>query len=270
MTALMNDVCVQMEKSGAGLAWLSGRRDRYARFGFEVAGTNLSSGIAPFCVGEPEAGWNVEQVAASQLPRFWTLRNRAAVCEEVSPEKWVTRLMRGGKTHRVFLASRGRDAEAFCVMQAEPGEGLLEWAGANAGIHAILAHALKTQKRVRVEYAPACVDPAAKLFWNAAEWCGTSVACLRILNFAALLKSYAPLLEKRVPAGAGVKLSIEGADSAQLGVASGDELPLDRLTMTRVMFGPLAPSAVVALPEKLRWLDQVFPLPFMLPQSSHV
>jgi len=266
----MNDVNGLMEKSGAGLAWLSGRRDRYARFGFEVAGTNLASGIAPFSVGEPEAGWNVEQVAPSQLPRFWTLRNRAAVCEEVPPETWITRLLRGGKTHRIFLASRGKDAEAMCVMRPETGEGLLEWAGANAGIHAIIAHVLKTQNRVRVEYAPDCVDPAAKLFWNAAEWCGMSLACLRILNLVAVLGSYAPLLEKRVPAGAGVKLAIEGADSAQLGVASADELPLDRLTMTRVMFGPLAPSAVVALPEKLRWLDCVFPLPFMLPQSSHV
>jgi len=26
----------------------------------------------------------------------------------------------------------------------------------------------------------------------------------------------------------------------------------------------------VALPEKLRWLDHVFPLPFLLPPSSHV
>jgi len=123
---------------------------------------------------------------------------------------------------------------------------------------------------VRVEYAPDCVDPAANVFWNAADWCGASVACLRILNLAVLLKSYAPWLEKRVPKGAGVRLMIEGGDAAQLGVASGEELPLDRLTMTRVVFGPLAPSAVVALPEKLRWLDQVFPLPFMLPQLSHV
>lgn len=266
MSALLADVCARMEASGAALSWLGGRRDRYVRFGWEVAGTNLHSSLDARSLGAPETGWTVAQAEASQLAKFWALRNRAAVCEEVSPEKWIARLMRGGKLHGIFLASRGKDAEAMCVAN---GESLLEWAGTNAGIHAILSHLLQTQKCVKVTYAPESIDLAARLFWDNAEWSGVSVANLRILNLAALLASYAPLLEKRVPAGAGVRLAIDDGECAQLGEGGGT-LTLDRLTMTRLLFGPLAPSTVTALAGDLRWLDQVFPLPFILPTSSHV
>ena len=271
MTALMGDVCEKMERSGAGLAWLSGRRDRYAHFGFEVAGSNLVSGMDARSVGEPGPGWSVEQVDASQLARFWALRNRAAVCEDVPPEKWSTRLTRGGKPHRVFLASRGKDAEAMCVAEADGKDNLHEWAGSAAGLHAIIAHLLKTQPGVKAAYAPGQVDPAARMFWDRAAWSNAALSSLRILNLGALLKGYAPWLAQRVPKGAGVMLRIdENNDAAQLGAPSGDTLALDRLTMTRLMFGPSAPSSVVALPEKSRWLDSVFPLPFLLPNLSHV
>ena len=272
MTALMNDACARMEKSGAALAWLGGRRDRYAHFGFDLAGSNLSSGMDKRSAGAPAPGWRVEQVDAAQLARFWVLRNRAATLEDVSPEKWTTRLLCGGKPDRIFLASRGKDAEAVCVTQGE-GEGgaLLEWAGETDGIHAVCAHLLAAQPWVNAVYAPSFVDPAAGMFWSHAAWSGVSLSNLRILNLAALLEGYAPFLENRVPAGAGARLVvIENNDAAQLGAAHGETLALDRLAMVRLMFGPLPPSQVVKLPEALRWLDQVFPLPFLLPPSSHV
>ena len=270
MTALLNDVCEKMEKSGAGLSWLGGRRDRYAHFGWDVAGSNAATGMSAKSAGEPAAGWNVEQVEASHIARFWPLINRAAVSEEVSPETWIARLSRCGKRHRVFVASRGKDVEAVCVAQSESGNNLVEWAGDTAGIHAICAHLLKSQRNVYATYSPA-VDPAADMFWRCGEWCSAPMANLRILNLAALLKSYAPWLEKRVPAGAGVLLKInENSDTAQLGAANGDLIAFDRLKMVRLMFGPIAPSVVAGLPDKLRWLDQVFPLPFLLPPLSHV
>ena len=270
MTALMDELCERMEKSGAGLAWLGGRRDRYARFGFDMAGSNFSSGMDKRSVGEPEPGWTVEQADAAQPARFWALRERAAVREEVPPELWTKRLLRGGKPHRVFIASRNGNAEAFCVAQAEDGNNLLEWAGETAGIHAICAHLLKTQGSVNAVYAPG-IDPAAEMFWNRAAWSNASMSNLRILNLGALLESYAPFLEDHVPRGAGVRLVVrENNDAAQLGAAKDESLSLDRLAMVRLMFGPLPPSRVAALPESLRWLDQVFPLPFLLPPSSHV
>ena len=178
--------------------------------------------------------------------------------------------MRGGKPHRVFLASRGKDVEAFCVAQAETGEALYEWAGANAGLHAILAHMLKTQKLVTAVYMPAYADPAADLFWNVAAWTNASFASLRIVNLDALLKSCQSLIEKRIPAGAGVRLVMTDGGSAQLGATNNATLALSRLAMTRLVFGPLAPSLQTALPDSLCWLDHVFPLPFALPASSHV
>ncbi|MCL1888399.1 MAG: GNAT family N-acetyltransferase [Kiritimatiellaeota bacterium] len=269
MTALMNDACERMEKSGAALAWLGGRRDRYAHFGFDLAGSNFSSGMDKRSAGEPPPGWRVEQLETTDAPppAVWALRGRAAVREEISPKTWLARLMRGGKPYHVFTASRGADAEAYAMVN---GDTLLEWAGETAGIHAICAHLLQTQKHVNATYSPA-VDPAAKLFWDCAAWSYAPLSNLRILNLGALLKSCAPFLEGRVPTGVGARLAIaENNDAARLGGADGPVLALDRLTMVRLVFGPLPPSRVVALPENLRWLDRVFPLPFLLNPSSHV
>jgi len=271
MTALMDDLCGRMEKSGAALSWLAGRRDRYAHFGYELAGSNFVSGMSQRSAGEPAPGWVVEQVDAARIADFWPLRERAAVREEVSQEVWIKRLQRGGKPHRIFTASRNGVAEAFCTAQAEGGNSLLEWAGDTAGLHAICARLLATQPSVNATCAPECADPAAGFFWSRATWANTSLGNLRILNMGALMDSYAPFLEGRVPRGAGARLVLrENNDTAQLGAAGGETLALDRLAMVRLMFGPLPPSRVAALPDSLRWLDQVFPLPFLLNPSSHV
>ena len=50
----------------------------------------------------------------------------------------------------------------------------------------------------------------------------------------------------------------------------GERLVLDELQMVRLLFGPWPPSFVLELPERLRWLSHIFPLPFALPASSHV
>jgi len=270
MTALLDDVCAKMDASGAGLSWLGGRRDRYAHFGWDLAGANLMSGMDARSVAKPEPGWRVEQTDPAQLARFWPLRNRAAISEDVPPETWLARMMRGGKLHRVFLASRGKDAGAFCVAQAAGGgDSLMEWAGETAGIHAIVSHLLASgQKGVNVAYSPA-LDPAAQFFWNSAGWSSAPMSNLRVLNLGALFKGYAPWLAEHLPPGVGVNLSIRDGGSAQLG-NGGPTLELDRLTMARFLFGPSKPSVVAALPSELRWLDQVFPLPFLLPPLSSV
>ena len=276
MTALLSDVCAQMDRSGAALAWLSGRRDRYSHFGWDVAGTNLRSSFDARSVGFPPPGWTVEHAdlaSSAAIERISRLRALAAVREETTLAKWLARLARGGKTKRVFLASRADSpAEAMCVMQPDDGADLLEWAGESDGIHAILAHVLGAQKRASAVFAPPNIDPAANLFWNMADWSSADFGCFRILSLQSLLDAYAPLLASRIPAGAAARLALSDGDTARLGAASPDApaLTLDRPLMARLIFGPLAPSALIALPGELRWLDQVFPLPFLLPPSSHV
>ena len=268
MTNLLEDVCARMDKSGAALSWLGGRRDRYAHFGWESAGSNFHSWLDSRSVGEPPAGWTVKQIDPAATPAAWSIRERAAVREKITRPLWLERMMRGGKPHRVFLAWRGdrKTPDAMCVAQAEGSNDLLEWAGDNDGIRAILAHILKTQNHISVTYAPKSADPAAELFWNSASGNSASLSSLRILDLDVLLKSYEPWILKRKPASAAVKLAITSGAP----VISNTALALDRLTMTRLLFGPLPPSHVIDLPPRLRWLDQVFPLPFILPPSSHV
>ena len=268
MTALLSDVCAKMDASGAPLAWLSGWRPRYANFGWEAVGTNLHSSIDKRSLPEPEPGWRVEEIDASQLGTLDALSRTASAFEETSAEIRLERMTRGGKQHRVFKASRDNDVKAMCVMQAGEGADLYEWAGDNAGIHAIIAHVLKTQKNVSVTYSP--IDSAARMFWDYASTFNSSLTMLRICDFGALIKSYAPILEKRIPAGKGITLEIEGGASVKIGVPTGDKITLNRLKMTRLIFGPVAPSLAFNLKDNLRWLDQVFPLPFILPNLSHV
>ena len=269
MTALLNDVCAEMDASDAGLAWLSGWRPRYATFGWEAVGTNLNSYIDKKTLPEAPSGWSVAELDASQLETLDALSRSASVLDETSAQTRTERMMRGGKCHRVFKASRGAEVKAMCVMQAGEGADLLEWAGDNDGIRAIIAHVLKTQKGVSVTYSP--IDCAARMFWDLASGFNASLTMLRICNFKALMKSYAPILEKRIPAGKGITLTIrENNARASIGAPGGDALTLGRLEMTRLLFGPVAPSLTADLPDSLRWLDQVFPLPFILPNLSHV
>ena len=69
MTALLKDAVARMEATSAAMSWLGGRRDRYAHFGWEIAGTGVrcrlsrkalrSTGVPP-----------VSRMGVSPMPTF--------------------------------------------------------------------------------------------------------------------------------------------------------------------------------------------------------
>lgn len=274
MTALLTATVDALPASGCAISWLGGRRDRYARFGWDLAGTTVQCTMDARSVGPTPDGWTVAAQVPEHAPstELWRLRGTQPIREEVSREGWHAKLARGKSllwtAHRRGAADEVR---AFAVIR-EDGNNLQEWGGDLEGLHAIVAEAIARHGMARVVYQPG-LDPAAT--WFHAHSAGESGALsnLLVIRLDATLEAFAPILRERLPHGHGVRLgmTLPGASPEWAGLGTGgDALVLDRCTMARFLFGPLAPSVLLDLPGHQRWLDQVFPLPFLLPATAHV
>ena len=299
MTALMHDACAIMDASGGHLSWLGGRRDRYARFGWEVAGTTLRSVInptalppplptltvtqAPIAPGSAETIWPLFTASprrCNQTKAEWELHHRRGAPQTLWTA-WEGEGARGqGLGASDGTASGGKILKAYAVTQ-EKSQEILEHGGDTASVLSLFASILKSQPTLAVHYLHG-IMPESQALWKASEWTTHCLANLRILNLQALIDAYAPILRPRIPAKGertfqsvsekcGVTLAIaDSPHSATLGGTPTETLTLDRLDMVRLLFGPLSPSHALSLPPSLAWLDQVFPLPFDLPLPMHV
>jgi predicted N-acetyltransferase YhbS len=273
MTALLDAAVARLPDERCALSWLSGRRDRYARFGWELAGAALRLGMDARSVGAAPAGWSIECLSSqdSLADNVWQLRMAQPILEELPLGRWLVKLQRG-QTH-VWVARRegSHDAAAFAVARQD-GSSLQEWGGDTGGLHAIAAAAVARYGGLSVTCLPG-TDPSAALFWSIAVWSSGALSNLLVVDLAATLAAYAPLVHERLPPGVGAMLVMTRQDR-EVGHFSlgngGERIVLDRCLMARLLFGPTPPSALLGLPPRLRWLDQVFPLPFLLPADSHV
>ncbi|MCL1856637.1 MAG: GNAT family N-acetyltransferase [Kiritimatiellaeota bacterium] len=271
MTALLHDACAIMEASGGHVSWLGGRRDRYARFGWEVAGTTLRSVLYPTALPPPLSTLAVTQepAATADPGTIWPLFATSPRHCDITPESWTLRHKRGAP-QTLWLARDERGAlKAYAVTQEKSPE-VLEHGGDTASALSLFAAILQHQPQLAVHHLHG-VLPESGAFWQASEWTTHCLANLRILNFKSLLEAYRPILHERLPERKGVTLAIAGnPETVTLGHRSVETLTLDRLDMVRLLFGPMSPTHALAIPRSLAWLDQVFPLPFDLPLSMHV
>lgn len=273
MSALLDATVARLPELGCPLSWLGGRHDRYARWGWELAGTALRCGMDVHSIGTPPAGWHAEAVSdPSALPDdLWPLRASQPVHEELPHAAWLTKLRRGQTAVWVARRDGSPESGAFAAIRQD-GISLQEWGGAEEGLHAILAAAAGRYGAVSATFVPT-LDPASALLWSRSTWVSGALSNLLVVDLPALWAAFAPVLQERVPPGVGAMLVMAGRDR-ELGHVTvghgGERLVLDRLGMARLLFGPTAPSALLGLPPRLRWLDQVFPLPFRMPPSSQV
>jgi len=256
------------------LSWLGGRREFYAMFGWERAGSIVQLNLDGRSVGTPPEGWRVSQAAITPetADQLWELRNRQPVRQILTRQEWFTKLQRHGTEIWCATPDGSSQPTTFVVLNAS-GKQLCEWTGIDTGIHAIVATLVKQYQGVSLQLLPG-FDPGTEFFWTHSVWTSGVMSNLLVADLPALLAAYAPLIEERLPPGKGLDLNMtawQSLDSAtaRLG-AGGENLSLDPLRMARFLFGPAAPSAMLQLPAHQRWLDQVFPLPFRLPLNSHL
>lgn len=282
MTALMQATTERLASEGFALSWLAGRRDGYARFGWEKAGAELHLQLDAHSIGQPPTGWRVETRTAAEcagagaaaFDAAWSLREAHPVRALCSRADWLQRLGRGETVIGVARHADGR--AAFALLRREWNM-LHEWGGDPDGIRALATHFVPQTGRLQINLTPS-LDPLAATFWSMSVDAGMSMGNLMVLDLPALLAAYEPWLEKRVPAGCAARLIMTAnghpaGNAALIGKRVGgepEELTLDRLALARLLFGPVSPSGWVGLPSSLAWLGTVLPLPLFVPGTFHV
>lgn len=267
MHALMTRTMENLHAGEVSLGWLGGRHDRYSKYGWEWGGAGLRISMDAKSVGASPAGWTVREWAGtdSGYDRLWTLREAHPVRGLCSKAEWRLRIRRGKS--QTWLAGKGKRA-AFAVFN--PGwRSLQEWGGEPDGLLALLAK-LAESGGLSLLVQPE-LDPLADFFRDKAAGAAPWLAMLTVADLKAVASDYAPLLQTRMPAGRSLRLAVSDGErilsAATLGRADGKtpEIRLDRRRMTSFLFGPCRASQAAGVPDGLRWVDQIFPLPFMAP-----
>jgi len=286
MTALLKETIARMEATAAAMSWLGGRRDRYATFGWEVAGTTarcrltrktLARGADPL-----RATFDIASLGPADVTDdLWRLVSSGPVRCVYPREEWLVKLTRG-KPQTIWTATPpGASAPVAFAVAPEGADGLTEYGGQPHALRALLAAVAQRNGHgaVSLSCCPGLTEDA-EFYWTHAEWVSPELLNLRVHHLDRLMEAYRPLWDPLVPTGESATLVMRregpGGETRQrftLGqrpAGPGDELCLDELQMVRLLFGPWSPTTVLPLPPRLRWLNQVFPLPFTVPIPAHV
>jgi hypothetical protein len=146
-----------------------------------------------------------------------------------------------------------------------------EWGGAKDGVLALLAK-MAAAGPLSILAQPE-LEPHMELLRSKSTGASVSLAMLAVLDLETLAREFAPFIQPRMPTDRAIRLAIleQGREVTSVTLsgraAKADPLPvaLERPRMTAFLFGPLRASQAAGLPDSARWVDQVFPLPFVIP-----
>ena len=279
MTALMNRVVEHIRGDGFALGWLTSERDRYARFGWEKAGSET---VVQFLKPRPQdraLHWKVADLNPVRDSLDAVLAARDALEVKGLCDDETLRLKLRRKHMQVWQASLG-SAFAYVVVNRKF-QWLAEWGGDPEGIRALLNHVM-TQVPLLNIAIPRRRDRYASLWQSVAQQYGKAVENLAVFDLLGVLKAYKPYFAEAWPRSQAVHLVATDGEKTLMSAGITDGKPqaraprgaftvrLPQLRMVSFLFGPHSPSFLLDLPSEARWLDQVFPLPFTMPSLWRV
>jgi predicted N-acetyltransferase YhbS len=243
MSALMKAQMERLRSLGVALAWLGGRHDRYAHFGFETGSLSFDYGLDAHSLAKVGRTRTVRRFSHGPMsemavtPGMFALRERTAPAIVVEPiERYRMRLRRGCFEVWTATPAGASEPDAWAVIAPKPHR-LDEVCGSVDGILEIAAEATKRLDTFLQIALPVC-DATHELAESArrfCSWMGPRCESLAVLDRDRLLEAYAPVIRP------GTRLPSKELSSAEL---------------VRACFGP-EPSAFP-------------PLPFALPNLYHV
>ncbi len=280
MRQLMEHCVQRMRDEGKHLSWLGGQRQRYAYFGYEKCGTGytftLSKANLRHVYGDApsrlsfrplEPGDAVHRAGCMEL-------HDAQPFHCLRPAERFDALLRSWKHQpHIALAPDGRMV-GYLVANGS-GDSVCELCAVSEGHPELeIARAWTAQQRsgsIRFDLSPwhplvHKLGPLAESFstsstgnWLVFNWRATLEA---LLNVRA---STGPLIDGRVAvdiADCGtLALEVQNGETACSPTDEEPALRVDAPTAHRLLFGPLAPSATIALPPAAAALEQWCPLP---------
>lgn len=227
MSALLNCELDRCRAEGAAFAWLGGRRDRYAHFGFDCAGFNVDYHCDSSSLRNVVRRRNVtcvDAVAPDAIsPEMFALRDKT--CNSIIEPLDIYRLQmkRLGFKFEIYSAflPGEQNPDAWAVVDTANNR-IEDWCGSVDGCLEILQEAAKKLGRVCRCECPSYEELSSALR-NGSTYCGIYSSHLAVLNPVELLEKFSDF----VPAG--------------FSMPSGN----DKCALVRALFGPGLHSAFI-------------------------
>lgn len=283
MKLLMRHAIDEMGRDGTALSFLSGQRQRYAYFGYEVAGCRLdysinAANIRHAC-GDTPCALTAHVPTDNDLAAAFALFEAQPHRCERSRERFPA-FLRHWWMRPLSLRRDGRVVGYAVVGQ---GDGVTELVLTDAGDAVDAVRALMAflhRDSLRIEVQPTLPELGAALGrvaehvtvatsgnWRVFDWPRVVTALLRAKAGATAL------LDGEATLGVGdetLALSVHGGRVACERTRGPAMLRLDPLTATRLLMGPVEPRLVAPLPPDATALSSWCPLPLSFSRQDHV
>jgi predicted acetyltransferase len=288
MKLLMDHAIAEMRRTGCDLSYLGGRRQRYAYFGYEVAGTTYRLSFIKDNIRHAFAG---QEQAVTFKPARDDPQTVAALkamhdaqplyCER--PAELFYRCLQSW--HRCPMLACNRDGQIVGYLTPLRDKPVLnELVARDAETAAQIVRAWVQQASAGVEVLlqapPGAVLRRLNGFaehmrieaggnWQIFNWVRVVDALLKARHTAGPL-AHGSLVLGIEGAASAISLTVD-SDGAHCRATDRDpDLSLDPLTATRLLFGPGPTSAVLPLPQSASILAAWCPLPLGFSHQDHV
>lgn len=292
MKLLMNRVLADLRAEGWPLAWLSGQRQRYRYWGFERCGLRIVGHLTSANLKHEPAWQNLPAVTVEPMLDHPDVLTQAKSFWDARPQRCLRPLDRFWH-HMVQWGARpviARDAAGHVLAYAVLRHGqphVEELAARDLSSGLALLRALVEQHSalgVTLDQFPPDLartvghtaeslhaEPCGN--WQIFDWCATLQALLQARH------ACSPLFPGHVALGVQsrcgepdqvVRVEVDDTGPHCQRTPQAPDLETDSATMTRLLLGPLQPSAVMPLPRSAAILDQWCPLPATLSRQDEV
>lgn len=198
MTALLDHELARCREEGALVAWLGGRRDRYAHFGFDDAGLLYDYWLDAHSTRDVPRSRTVRHIDATApdavSPAFFAFRERMADTALVPLETLRLQMTRLGFKFEIWssLPEGATEPDAWAIIDAKNNR-IEEWCGSAEGRLEIASAYCAEHHAVRRTESPADVE-MGRLLHDLSVHTSPSARTLAVLDARGLLKALAPFV----------------------------------------------------------------------------
>lgn len=287
MTNLLNATIARMTQDGYHVSILGGDRQRYRRFGWEVAGCARNLWLQSRRIDSQPV-----LPAEDNRPNRWIGDEPTIDRIHAAHEKNISRILRSREETKLCLNrlnvatwthTKGDDFAYICLSDNR----IAEYGGDLAAFEELLSFLIARRSlNVQIPAEEGSGPLEALMLQFAGNYSQTFVDMIRIFSLKSILEAYRPILACRLAAWQG-SIVLEVADSGEkvqvsrfpttspdLQVASAPanaaaDLKLDRPVWSPTLFGPFT-TRLPATPKIQSFVRQAFPLPIVWPLLSQI
>ena len=278
MGQLMRHCVEAMREEGYPLSWLGGQRQRYGYYGYEKCGINYQLSLAPINVrhvfGDGDLGIEfrpLERQDRTHLQGVIGLHDAQPIRGVRPRERFYNMLLSWyDKPHIAlspdsrmigYVVANGNGDRITEILAVNEGEPELQIAAAWVQQHGEATFDLAPSNRLLPKLAAVCggMSVHSSGNWQIFDWAAALDALLKAQGTLIPLTDGAVVIE--IADYGKVLLEVAGGSARCIRSDAAPALQTDAFTAMRLLFGPLPPATVLALPQAAAALEQWCPLP---------